>query len=331
MPAGDELWNYIHSPLRPQLVYVAAKLRLADILQNGRVCSSGELAAEIGADKQALSRVLRGLVMIGILSEEKGQFSLTPQGELLRSDHPNSMRDAAIVNGKLSAAWHGLLHTVETGETAFDHVFGSGLFEYLDKNPDLGQHFKNYISKMTSQIAYAVVSAYDFSSFRYVIDIGGGSGVLLAAVLARNPACRGVLFDSIKAFGNTQAGLAIASYMDRCELVTGNFFEAVPSGGDAYLLQLVLHDWDDERATLILRNCYQAMSDGGKLLIVERLMTEDSPRPAELIEADLDMLVLTGGKERSGSEMHQLCASAGFQEINVIPMNYPWAIVEAVK
>jgi len=309
-------------------MYVAAKLGLADILQNGRVCSSEELAAEIGANKQALSRVLRALVMIGILSEDNGQFSLTPQGELLRSDHPNSMRDAAIVNGKLSAAWNGLLHTVETGETAFDHVFGSGLFEYLANNPDLGEHFKNYISRMTGRIADAVVTAYDFSPFAYVVDVGGGSGVLLAAVLSRNPSCRGVLFDSPKAFDNTQKGLAIARYMDRCELVTGNFFETVPPGGEAYLLQLVLHDWDDERGGLILRNCHRAMPAGSKVLIVERLMTEDSPWPAELIEADLDMLVLTGGRERTESEIKGLCASAGFKVTNVIYMNYPWAIIE---
>ena len=322
MSGRELLGSYIHSPLRPQLVYVAAKLGLADILRDGRKASCEELAKETGSSKQALSRVLRGLVMIGILSEHEGRFCLTPPAELLQSDHPESMQDAAIVNGELSAAWNGLLHTVLTGETAFNHVFGSGLFEYLANQPELSKHFKNYISKMTNRIADRVVTAYDFSSFRSVVDIGGGSGVLLAAILSRNPSCRGVLFDAPRAFDNS---LAVAPYLDRCELVPGDFFETIPAGADAYTLQLVLHDWDDAHAELILRNCREAMPVHGRLLIVERLIKEHSP---ELIQADLDMLVLTGGRERTESEMSALCASAGFKLANVIYFDSPWAIIE---
>jgi hypothetical protein len=327
MSDREHLWSYIHSPLRPQLVYVFAKLGLADILRDGRTASCEELVQDTGTNTQALSRVLRGLVMIGILSEHDGRFSLKPPAELLQSDHPESMRDAAIVNGEISAAWNGLLHTVLTGETAFNHVFGSGLFEYLANQPELGKHFKNYISKMTSQIAERVVTAYDFSSFRYVADVGGGSGVLLAAILSRNPSCRGVLFDTPRAFDNQEA-LAVTPYLDRCELVSGDFFETVPAGADAYTLQLVLHDWDDARAGLILRNCRQAMPTDGRLLIVERLIKELSP---ELIGADLDMLVLTGGRERTESEMLELCDEAKLKVINVTPMNDPWAVIESVR
>lgn len=330
MSGRELLQSYIHSPLRPQLVYVAAKLGLADILRDGRIASCEELAQDTGTNQQVLSRVLRGLVMIGILSEHEGRFCLKPTGELLQSDHPESMRAAAIVNGELSAAWNGLLHTVLTGETAFNHIFGTGLFEYLADQPESGKHFKNYISKMTSRIADRVVAAYDFSSFRNIVDVGGGSGVLLAAILSRNPTCQGILFDTPRVFDNTQDNLAIAPYRNRCELVTGDFLGAVPPGGDAYVLQLVLHDWDDERAALILRNCRNAISANGRLLIVERFMTESSPYASELIEADLDMLVLTGGRERTESEISELCNSVGFKVINVIRMNYPWAIIEAV-
>jgi predicted O-methyltransferase YrrM len=331
MPGREELWKHLHSPLRPQLVYVAAKLGLADILRGGRVARGEELVRDTGADAQALPRVLRGLVMIGILCEdEEGRFSLTPQGELLQSDRPDSIRDAAIVNGELLAAWSGLLHTVQTGEPAFDYVFGSGLFEYLANKPELGKSFNQYMAKMTGRIAEAVVTAYDFSSFRNVVDVGGGSGALLAAIMSRNPLTRGILFDLPNAFDNARENLAIAPYLERCELIAGDFLESIPQGGDAYVLQLVLHDWDDARAALILRNCRQAMSAPGRLFIIERLMTGGSRRASALIEGDLDMLVLTAGRERTESEIRGLCSSEGFEVINVILMNDSWGIIENV-
>lgn len=219
------------------LVYVAARLGIADLLAAGP--RTGEEPAQAaGAHAPSLHRLLRGLALLGVLAEgEDGRFGLTPVGETLRSDTPNSLRGSAIGVGEGSAhAWLGLLHSARTGETAFNHVFGMSVWEHRPEHPELNDYFNQRMVQGTQRSAAAIVAAYDFSSCHTIADVGGGHGALLAAILQAHPHVRGVLFDQPHVVAGARPLLEAAGVVDRCEIVSGSFFEAVPEGADAYLL-----------------------------------------------------------------------------------------------
>jgi hypothetical protein len=229
-------------------------------------------------------------------------------------------------------AWGEFLHTVQTGEPAFDHVWGMNAFEFWGRNPEAGEVHDRGMATLTALTTAAILEAYDFSRFGSVIDVGGGTGTLLAAILQKHTALRGMLFDLPHVIERAPDVLRAAGVTDRCELAAGSFFEGVPGGHDAYLLKWIIHDWDDARSIAILRACHGAMSGRGTLLVVERVLG-DRTTPAELdhYRADLLMAIATpGGKERTCREFEALFDAVGFRLAAVVPTRSPMSVIEAV-
>ena len=314
-------------------LFVGAQLGIADLLAGG-ARDAAALAEATHTHAPSLRRVLRLLAAAGVLAEESdGSFALTPVGEWLRSDAPQSFRSAAMLfSGPMEwAAWGDILHTVETGETALDHVLGMNTFEYLAGHPDESKVFDEAMAAFTSLTSIAVAAAYDFSPFATVIDVGGGNGALLAGILHANPKLRGVVFDQPHVVENAARQIAAAGLADRCGAEAGDFFRSVPEGGDAYLLKHVIHDWDDERALAILANCRRAMRSSARLLIVEGIYPErvdTSPASRGAAANDVNMLVCTGGRQRSEKEFRALFDAAGFGLTGVVPTPTASCIIE---
>lgn len=313
-----------------QAVYVAAKLGIADLLADGPV-SCDDLAAATHTHAPSLQRVLRALASVRVFSEvTPGHFALTPLAALLRSGTPDSMRSLAITyNEEQYRTWGDLLHSVRTGEPAFEHQFGMGIFEYFAQNPEPARIFNEAMTAWTHQVADAVVGTYDFSPFATVVDVGGGHGTLLAAILRSNPATRGILFDLPHVVAGAEEFLTAAGVADRCTRIGGDFFAAVPTGGGAYVLAQILHDWDDDRCVAILTRCREVMPDYGKLLVVE-LVLPPGGEPFFGKWLDLHMLVMAGGRERTAAEYGKLLRAAGFELARVAPTLAGASIVEGV-
>ena len=305
-----------------QMLHVIAKLGIPDRLVNGSR-TAAELAALTSADANALYRLMRALASIGIFSEDsQGRFELTEVGGSLRSDAPDSAREAAILYGESWwwSAWGNLYHAVRSGQTAFERAHGTSLFSYLRDKPADATLFQNCMARMTVQQAAEIAKACDLSAARTLVDIGGGYGVLIAAMLERNPQLSAILFDRPEIIEAARERVSALNIAERCRLVAGDFFVAVPSGGDCYVLKDIVHDWDDERAGVILRQVYRAMNDNGRLLLVERVILPGNHySPGKLV--DISMLVLTGGKERNQSEYRGLLSSAGFAIDHVTEVN----------
>lgn len=324
-----------------QVVHVAAQLGIADLLEHGAK-SSECLARETGTHGQSLQRLLRALTSLGVLDEiEPDRFALTATGEYLRTGMPNSLRSLALMFGGEHSwrSWGDLLHSVRTGEPAAEHIYGLTSFEYLAGNPKEALVFNAAMAGITRQIAQAVVAAYDFSQFHTIVDIGGGTGALAAAILASTSVLRGIVFDLPTGNAEAPQQLAAAGLADRCEVVAGDFFQSVPNGADLYILKSIIHDWDDEHSVLILKNCRRAMSAGGKLLLVERLMPErmgSSTGHKRMAMMDINMLVVPGGRERTEAEYRTLLAAAGLALEHVFPLSAPsgrldFSLIEAAQ
>lgn len=313
-----------------QAIYVAAKLGVADLLAEGAL-SFEELATKTKTDASSLRRVLRALASIGIFTEpSSGMFALTPLASLLRTGTPDSMRALAIMYAEEQyRAWGDVLHSVRTGETAFEHQFGTSYFGYLAQHPESDRVFNEAMTGWTMQLVGAVVDTYDFSQFQTVVDVGGSYGTLLAAILQSNPTMRGILFDQPHVAAAAQGQLEIAGVAERCTTAGGDFFTELPSGGDAYILAQILHDWDDERSVAILQQCRRAISEHGKLLVIE-LVLPSGEEPFLGKWLDLHMLVLLGARERTATEYEALFQKAGFALAGVIPIATGQSIVEAV-
>lgn len=323
----DMVMGYI----KPQLIYVAAKLGIADLLVTGPKPFE-EIASQVEAEPTALRRLLQGLVNIEILAEEVfGMYGLTSLGECLTSDGPDSLREIAILQGEEAfQAWGNLLYSVQTGKPAFEQVFGAQFFEYLAQNPSSQQRFDAFMSSTSHLAARAFEQAYDFSHHKQVIDVGGGSGLLLATILKANTHLHGLLFDRT-ATTTSQAGECFATYevAARCQIGQGDFFERVPPNADVYILSQIIHDWDDERARIILLNCRRAMPPQSRLLLYELVMPVAVKMTNRVVERDLVMLVLTGGRERTADEFCKLLASAGFELCSIRPTRHNRCIIEA--
>ncbi len=301
-----------------QSLYVAAKLGLADILKDGPQPVEA-LAATTGANADALFRVLRALASLGVFAEDaEGRFALTPLATLLQHDHPYAVRAQALFFGdEPYRAWGELYSGVMTGANAFEQVFGAPHFEYLAEHPAQNEIFNRAMSASSRQAAAAIAGAYDFSTAATVVDIAGGQGVLIAAILRANAGLRGVLFDQPHVVADALPLLKAAGVAARCELMSGDFFVSVPSG-DIYTLRHILHDWDDEHAIAILRSCAEAMAPGGRVLAIESVIEPgNDPSPAKFL--DLMMFVMNGGRERTAEEYRRLFAAAGLNLTRIIP------------
>jgi hypothetical protein len=318
---------YGHVPARA--LYVAAKLKLADRIQQG-FASVEQLAKVVEADAETLYRILRTLSGQGVFREHPGRkFSLTSMGETLLSDAPEGMADFALMMHEAPSwnAYGDILHTVKTGETAFDHVFGKRRFEYVKDDQEYGQVYYRGMKSMARASHHLAADAYDFSDCKCVVDVGGGNGALLSRILARYDHLNGVLIDQTPAI--EQARQEIGGPLPRCHLVDGDFFDSVPGGGDVYILQSIVHDWDDDRAVAILKNCRAAMAKNGRVLLVEQHIGAPN-RPWVGYYVDIQMMVMTGGRERSEEEYAKLLSRAGLRLARVIPTSGPSVIYEAV-
>ncbi|MBA2446401.1 MAG: methyltransferase [Chloroflexi bacterium] len=331
VPPTVTLYQKLTATWVAQAISVVAKLGTADALADGPK-GVDELAVAANAHAPALYRILRALASVGIFAEEEdGRFCLTPLAEPLRSDAPGSVRSFAIMLGEEWSwrPWGQLLQSVTTGQPAFEHTYGTGIFAYLADRPDAGAIFDAAMTSRSGPDADAVTAAYDFSAFRTVVDVGGGRGALLAAILRTNPDVRGILFDQAHVIPGARQYLDAAGLGQRCELVAGDFFASVVAGGDTYVLKWIVHDWDDERALRILERCHRAMPATGRLLLVETVIPPgNDPSSGKL--ADLAMLVWTGGQERTEAEYRALLAAAGFELTKVVPTRSSLSVVEAV-
>jgi len=333
-PGGRRaLFELIAGKWISQAVSVGAEFGIADILKDGPR-SATEIARIAGASEDAVFRLLRALASVGLLSSEPGRrFALTASGQYLRSDAPDSLRGWARFVGHAITwrPWGELAYSVRTGKPAFDHVFGVPIFEHLARDTEAAAILNEAMTSTSSIDANAVVQAYDFSRIRTLVDVGGGHGLMLATVLKANPHMRGILFELPHAIDGAAALLTREGVADRCELVGGDFFRSVPEGGDAYMLKLVVHDWDDDRALQILRNCHRVMPRKTRLILVDYVLRPgDEPDFGKFV--DLEMLVLTaGGRERAEPDFRDLLAKAGFELTQIVPTATPKSVIESVK
>jgi hypothetical protein len=313
-------------------IYIIAKLGLADHMHGGAQTAE-ELAAASHTHAPSLFRVLRALASVGIVTQSPdNRFGLTPLSETLRSDVPGSLRAFATteLGDDHYEGWGNLLHSVKTGEIAFDNLMGMSAWEYYAEHPENGKVFNDAMTGMSQGTIDAVLASYDFAGITKLADIGGGHGTLLAAVLKANPSMRGILFDAPNVVPGGQALMAAAGLSERCEIVGGDFFASVPSGADAIVMKWIIHDWDEEKCQTILTNCHRALPANGKLILIEAVVPATSePHFSKFI--DLNMLVMTGGRERTGEEYRELLAQAGFNVTRIVPTASPMSVVEAVR
>jgi SAM-dependent methyltransferase len=312
-----------------QAIYVAAELGIADLLIDGPKTAE-ELAQATNAHGNALYRVLRALASADIFSEdEEGRFYLTPVAENLRSDVPSSLRSFAIMTGtELYQSWGNLLYSAKTGKGGFDKTYGKPFFQYMTEHPD--RHAIYDKAMMVHGIAETepMLDAYDFSAFETVMDVGGGNGLMLAAILNRHPAVKGILFDLPAVADRAKESFSDPDLSDRCQVVGGDFFTSVPSA-DVYVLRHIIHDWDDDDAITILSNCRKAMNPEGRVLLVETVIP---PMNEPCFGKWLDlMMLIVGGRERTEEQYRRLLPRVGLELNRIIPTAHEISIVEAVQ
>jgi hypothetical protein len=324
----DQLVRLASGYWHTQAVYVAAKLGIADELKDGPK-SAEALASATGANPRALYRLLRALASVGIFAEDdQRRFALTPMAECLRSGVPGSVRSLAIIRGEWQyEAWGQLLHSIRTGQCAFEKIYGTPLFDYLSANPEKGKLFDEAMTGVHGRETAAMLDAYDFSGIGVLADVGGGNGEVITSILKRYPSMRGILFDQPSVIERARANLQAAGLADRCEAKAGSFFESVPSGADAYFLRHIIHVWDDEKSVTILRNCRSAMGPRGKLLLAEGLVPPGN-EPSLSKFFDLAMMVLPGGMERTEDEYRRLFAASGFSLKRIVPTTTWISVIE---
>lgn len=334
LPLPVKLSRMIMSTWVPQAIHTAAVLQLPDALAAGPR-GSDDVARAVGAPADQVHRLLRALVVLELCTQgEDGRFALTPMGEYLRSDAPDTMRNWAVLWGRpmIWSAWGRLSDAVRTGETAPRLIAGVGTFEWVAQDPEGADIFNRSMQELTVRVSRAIAKAYDFSGLRRVVDVGGGHGALLPALLAANGGLSGVVFDLPYCREGAEAFLHAQGVSERCRFEAGDFFERVPPGADAYLIKSVLHDWDDEKSRAILARVREAMRDDSPLLVIEILAPErltGSPYEGMIVGSDLNMMLMTGGKERTEAEYRRLLESAGLRVTRVLGTATAMSILEA--
>ncbi|MGY1434622.1 methyltransferase [Streptomyces reniochalinae] len=313
-----------------RVVHVLAELGIADELADGPLAVP-ELAERTGTHADSLGRVLRVAAAFGVFEErEDGRYALTDLSEALRSGVPGSQRDMVLYNGSelLWRTYGSLMHTVRTGQPAFEEAYGHGFFTHLEENPEAGALFDRAMTGMSRATARMLLDGFDFSRFARIADVGGGRGLFLSEVLARHPQVRGTLVDRPAVIEEAPKLFDEAGVADRVEIVPGDFFGELPPGRDAYVLKAVLHDWDDERAAAVLGRVRDALAErpDGRLLICEFLVGPANQWDRGKL-LDLDMLVRFGGRERSADQWRTLLAASGFALVDE-PVPGRWAVLE---
>ncbi|MFF3646543.1 methyltransferase [Streptomyces sp. NPDC002564] len=330
-PPPFALLELVQGAMVSQAIYVAAELRVAESLVDGPL-KPGQIAEKVGADPDALHRLVRLLATYGIFAEQKdGRFKLTPMARALLKDHPMSMHGIAHLMGHPIhwEDWGHLVDAVRTGEPSLPKLRGMGAFEYLEANAEYGEIFIGGMGSMSSTETEPLLAAYDFARYATVVDFCGGRGDLLAGILNKTPSARGILSDPRVGTNGAGAFLAEQGVSGRCTIADGGLFDAVPEGGDAYLLKHILHDWPEPQALEILRNVRKAMNPGGRLLVMEMVIPDkiNGPHSGKLV--DLWLMLLVGGKERTRDQYAELLAKAGFQLERVVQTPAAISIVEA--
>lgn len=330
MPPRQAMLQMITGFWVSQAVYVAAKLSLADQLAAGPK-TADETAPAVGVSPRELYRLLRFLAGLGIFAEdEHARFALTPMAETLRADVAGSLQAMAIMYGEeIYRAWGDLLHSIQTGATAFEHHFGLGHFAYLEAHPEAAALYNQTMRSFSAGETTAILAAYDFNWATEIVDVGGGQGGFLAAILSANPRLKGTLFELPAVAAGAESYLAEASLLDRCQVVRGDFLAGLPAGGDLYLLKNILLNWDNAQSIAILQNCRQAMAADGRLLIIEAMIApRNEPSFSKLL--DLHMMVVTGGHGRTEAEIVELFHKAGFTLSNVMATSSPAWVIEGM-
>jgi hypothetical protein len=320
----DQLARLVSGYWYTQTVNVAAKLGIAELLQDGSK-SAPELAEATGTNPTALYRLLRALASIGVFAEQQGRFVLTPLAECLLDP---SMKAMATMRGEFQyRAWGELLYSVQTGQSAFEKVYGKPIFDFLSDNPETGRLFDQAMTGVHGRETEAMLEAYDFTGIRTLADIGGGNASVISAILRRYPAMQGILFDLPGVVKRAKPHFEAVGLEGRCQVMAGDFFETVAPAAEAYLMRHIVHDWDDDNSNLILRNCRRAMGQGSRLLVVEGVVPPGN-EPSVSKFFDLAMLVSPGGMERTADEYRQLFEAAGFRLTRIVPTRTWVSVIE---
>jgi DNA-binding transcriptional ArsR family regulator len=329
-PAPAVMIELMMTAWMSQAIAVAAELGIADALANGPL-SIDELACRVDADPDALRRLLRALISRGIFRQRRdGRYELNPLADTLRSDAPISVAGAARFIGSRQARehWSHLVESVKTGKAIVPVLRGKGGFDYLAEEPELAEIFNQAMTSFSELVVAPVVAGYDFSAYHTIVDVGGGHGRLLAAILAATPAAQGVLYDLPQVAAGAPTLLGEHNVADRVRIAEGSFFDSVPSGGDAYVLKNIIHDWPDEQAVQILRNVRAAAGAGAAVLLIETVIPQHN---REFIGKwlDLEMLVDAAARERTATEYRDLLGQAGLRMTRVVQTASPFSVVEA--
>jgi O-methyltransferase domain/Dimerisation domain len=329
-PAHVSIMQLLNGAHVAGAVSCLAELGIPDLLEAGPK-SAEELAGQTGTNPQALYRLMRATACVGVLAEgPEGTFSETPMSAVLRSNANPSLRALAIMGGR---EWHGrgwsrLEYCVRTGKQALDQVYGAHIFEYLRQNPEEAQIFHDTMTALSMIDGPAVAAAYSFDGIHSVVDVGGGHGLLLATILARNPHLKGTLYEVPHVVDGCRNG-PLTPVMERCTLVSGDMFSSVPAGADAYVMKHIIHDWPDDLCVKILTACRKGVNPGGKLLVVDNVIQPGNDfSPGKFL--DLQMLIFPGGRERTEKQFGELFTAAGWKLSRIIPTAAADSIVEGV-
>ena len=330
LPAPMSMMEMVVSGWPAQAITAAAELGIADALTDGPL-PLDELAARVGADADALRRLLRALIGRGVFRHRRdGRYALNSLAATLRSDAPISLKGAALFQGSQEQRerWTLLAESVQTGQSIVPALRGKEGFDYLAELPEHAELFNQTMTSLAQMTVATVVSSYDFAAHRTIVDVGGGRGTMLAAILAAAPSSRGILYDLPEVVATAPSVLHEHNVADRVQISAGSFFDSVPTGGDAYVLRNIVHDWTDEKALQILRTVRLAAGPGATVLLVEMVVREhDRDCPENWV--DLEMLLNLGSRERTADEYRELLSQAGFRMARVVPTASPLCVVEA--
>ena len=331
LPPHAQLVHMGRAFMVSKVLYAAAKLGLADELAEGQR-SAAELANSLNVHAPTLHRLMRTLAGLGLLAEQDAQrFALTPLGAALKTGAPGEARSSLLWFGGpwASGAWDQIMYALETGKSGMEKAHGMTLFDCLAQHPKFASLFSETMTGLHGAEPPAVAEAYDFSSFGIIVDVGGANGNMLAAILSRHAAPRGVLFDRPHVVTDAPALLRARGVSERVTIEAGDFFQRVPAGGDAYVLSHIIHDWTEEQCLTILGHCRRVMKPDGLLLLVEMVLPPgDVPHPGKML--DMTMLVMTDGQERTEAEYTTLLDRAGFRLTRVVPTKSAASVIEAV-
>ncbi|MCP5527083.1 MAG: methyltransferase [Verrucomicrobiales bacterium] len=328
----ERVMQLLMGKLAGQALTQIAELGVADELAHGPR-TAAHLAEALDANEDALYRTMRALAAMGFFTESPGRvFANNANSETLRSAGPGSLRAFARWIGEETSwwkAWGNLSYSLRTGRPGAELAFDGTTFEFLGRNPRVTEVFQGAMSDLSAAAARAVAEAYDFGGLTRIVDVGGGHGTLLAAILSSQPDATGTLFDLPEVIAGAGAALEATGLSGRIQQVAGDFFEGVPAGADAYLLKHIIHDWDDDRCIRLLEHCRRGLNPGGRILIIEQVLG-DGPGSVQAKLADLEMLVMTpGGRERTGAEFARLLRRAGLEMQRIVLTGSPVCVVEA--